>query len=60
MARRCLHQLIDPREGKAILWAIFIEISEVNADPPLFIFLLHEDWIRELVRVECLLDEAGL
>ena len=59
MARYYLYQLIDSREGKAILWASFIEASEVDADPPLAILLLHEDEIGEPFVVECLSDEAG-
>ena len=58
MARRCLHQLVDLREGEAIIWASFIEVSEVDADPPLVILFLHEDEIRD--GVEGLSDEAGL
>jgi len=56
MARSCLYQLIDPREGEAIL----LGVSEVDADPPLVILLLHENGIGEPVRVECLSDEADL
>jgi len=32
MAPRLLCQSIDPQEGEAILWASFIEISEVDSD----------------------------
>ena len=51
MARHCLYQLVDPREGEAIFWASFIEISEVNTEPPLSILLLHEDRIGEPIEV---------
>jgi len=44
--------------GKAILWASFIEVSEVDADAPLAI-LLHKDGIGEPVGVEGLSDEAA-
>ena len=51
MARCCLYQLVDPREGKAIFWASFIEVSEVDTNPPLDILLLHEDRIGEPIEV---------
>ena len=59
MARRCLYQLVDPQEGEAIFWANFIEVSEVDAYPPLAI-ILHEDGIGEPVGIEGLSDEASL
>ena len=45
---------------KSIIWTNFIEVSEVDADPPLAILLPHMDEIGEPIRVECLLDEADL
>jgi len=59
-ARHCLYHLIHPWEGETILWASFIEVSEVDADPPPAVLLLHEDEIGEPVGVECLSDEADL
>ena len=58
--RCCFHQLIDPWEGEAILWACFIKVSEVDADPLFAILLLHEDGIGEQVGIVGLSDEVGL
>ena len=57
---RYFYQQIDPWEGEAILCAGFIEVSEVNADPPFVFLLLHEDGIGEPVGVISLSDEFSL
>ena len=49
VAHRCLYQLIDPREWEAVFQAGFIEVSEVDVNPPLAILLLHWDEIGEPV-----------
>ena len=45
--------------GEAILWESFIEVSEVDADLSLTIFLVHEDRIGEPVG-EGLSDKVDL
>jgi len=60
LARHCFYPLIDPREEEAILWADFIEVSEVDTHPLFAILLLHDDLIREPVRVVGLSDETNM
>jgi len=52
--------LIDPREREVILWASFIEVSEVDANPIVVNLFLHKDGIGKAIGVECLSDEADL
>jgi len=60
MTRRCLNRLVDPQKEETIFWVSFIEISEVDVDPPLAILLLYKGGIGEPAGVEGLSDEAGL
>ena len=50
MASRGIHYKVDPREGKAIFWASFVDIGEVNAELSFTVCLFDEDYISQLVR----------
>ena len=51
--------MVDPWQRKTILEADLIEIGEVDADSPLAILLLHQDWIGEPLRIMSLPGEVG-
>jgi hypothetical protein len=51
--------LINPRQPERVLRAVFVEISVVNAHPPLICVLLaNEDGVGKLLRMEDFSDEA--
>ena len=49
---------VDPWEGITVLGACFVKVAEVHADPPLSASFLDHYYVRQLVRVVNLPDEA--
>jgi hypothetical protein len=59
-ARRGVDNLVNPRQPEGSLGAVFVEISVVDAHPPLLRVLLgDEDGFSKLLRMEDFSDEAG-
>ena len=55
-----VHYKVDPRLGKAVFRTGSVDIGEVNAEPPFFIYLFGEDYISQPVRVFYFSDSFGL
>jgi hypothetical protein len=52
--------LINPRQPKRVLGAVLVEISVVDAHPPLVrVLLADEDGVGEPLRMEDFSDEAS-
>jgi hypothetical protein len=52
--------LVNPRQSKGVLGAVFVEISVVDAHPPLVrVLLADEDGVGKPLEMEDLSDEAG-
>jgi hypothetical protein len=52
--------LINPRQPKGVLWAVFVEIGVVYAHPLLVqVLLADEDGVGEPLRMEDFSDEAS-
>jgi hypothetical protein len=52
--------LINPRQPERVLGAVLVEVSVVDAHPPLIrVLLANEDGIGEPLRIEAFSDEAG-
>ena len=60
MPRCCIHQLINPRVGKGVLWVNLIQISEVHTHTPLPILFLYYHSISQPLGVEDLLNCSSL
>ena len=58
MARSCIYQLVNGRQGIAIFRSSFLKVFEVNVDPPLAIRLFHEDYICDPTRVVSFSNEV--
>jgi hypothetical protein len=59
-ARRGVDDLINPRQPEGVLGVVFVEISVVDAHPPLVcVLLVDEDGIGEPLRMEDFSDEAS-
>ena len=56
----CIYQLINPGEGKKVLRANLIQISEVHTYTPLPILLLYYHSISQPLGVEDLLNCSSL
>jgi hypothetical protein len=57
---RGLDDLVNPRQSKGVLGAVFVEISVVDAHPPLVrVLLADEDGVGKPLEMEDLSDEAG-
>ena len=52
----CVNELVYFREKEAVLQASFIEISEINIDPTLAIFLLDHYQVRQSIWILARLD----
>ena len=59
MARSRIHHSFNPWQRKAVFEASLVETGEVDADPPLIILFLHQDWVGEPFWVVCLPNEVG-
>jgi hypothetical protein len=58
-ARRGVDDLVNPRQPEGVLGAVFVEISVVDAHPPLnCVLLADEDGVGEPLRMEDFSDEA--
>ena len=51
--------MIYPRQRERVFRTGLIQASVVDAHSPCVVLLQHQDWVRQLVRVENLHDEAG-
>jgi hypothetical protein len=52
--------LVNPRQPEGFLGAVFVEVSVVDAHPPLICVLLaDEDGVGKPLRMEDFSDEAG-
>jgi hypothetical protein len=52
--------LIDPRQPEGVLGAVLVEVSVVDAHPPLVrVLLADEDGVGEPLRMEDFADEAS-
>ena len=60
MPHCCIHQLVNPKEGKGALWANLIQISEVHTHMLLPIVLLYYHSISQSLEVEDLLNCSSL
>jgi hypothetical protein len=59
-ARRRVDDLINPRQPEGVLGAVFVEVSVVDAHPPLVrVLLADEDEVGEPLRMEDFSDEAS-
>jgi hypothetical protein len=60
VAARCgVDDLIYPRQPEGVLGAVFVEVSVVDAHPPLVrVLLVDEDGVGEPLRMEDFSDEA--
>jgi hypothetical protein len=59
-ARRGVDDLINPRQLEGVLGAVFVEVSVVEAHPPLVrVLLVDEDEVGEPLRMEDFSDEAS-
>jgi hypothetical protein len=60
VAARCgVDDLINLRQPERVLRAVFVEISVVDAHPPLVCVLADEDGVGKPLRMEDFSDEAG-
>ena len=55
-----IHQLVNPRDGKGVLWANIIQINEVHTDTLLPILLLHHHSISQPLGIQDLLNGSSL
>ena len=60
MSWSCIHQLIDPRQRIAVLGIDFIQVGEVDAHTPLFIYLLDQDNVHQPVWIHYFSNKASL
>jgi hypothetical protein len=52
--------LINSRQPEGVLGAVFVEISVVDAHPPLVrVLFADEDWVGKPLRMEDFSNEAG-
>jgi hypothetical protein len=52
--------LINPQQPEGIIGVVFVEVSVVDAHPPLVhVLLADEDRVGEPLRMENFTDEAG-
>jgi hypothetical protein len=59
-ARLGVDDLINPRQPEGVLGAVLVEVSVVDAHPPLVrVLLADEEWVGEPLRMEDFSDEAG-
>ena len=50
--------MVDAREPKGILRAMFVEVRVVDAHPPLIVLFENEYWIRQPFGVVNFFDES--
>jgi hypothetical protein len=59
-AHHGVDDLVNPRQPEGVLGSVFVEISVVDAHPPLVrVLLADEDEVGEPLRMEDFSDEAG-
>jgi hypothetical protein len=59
-ARRGVDDLINPRQPEGVLGAVLVEVSVVDAHPPLIRVLLADEYrVGEALRMENFTDEAS-
>ena len=58
VANRRVNKHVYPREVETILGACIVAICQVDAHPPSSVSFLHQDYIRDLVRIGGLLDKV--
>jgi hypothetical protein len=52
--------LINPWQAEGVLGAVLVDVSVVDAHPPLVcVLLVDEDGVGEPLRMENFIDEAG-
>jgi len=59
MTCSCIHHLVNPWQRKVVFGVGQVEISEVDADSPLAILLLHQDRVGEPFWVTRLSNELA-
>ena len=55
-----IHQLVNPRDGRGVIWVNIIQISEVHKDMPLFILLFYHHNISQPLGIQDLLNGSSL
>jgi hypothetical protein len=52
--------LVNPQQPEGVLGAVFVEVSVVDAHPPLVrVLLADEDWVGKPLRMEDFSDESN-
>ena len=55
-----VHDLVDPWQREAVLWACFVDVGEVDTESPLAIYFFDEYYVSQPLRILHLLDRSCL